>query len=116
MELPLTGDSSTSSWHVEWLFMLLDLAVVGQPSIFLTKSLAVGLAGLSLCGLVYSVSVQFLTNCLAYCLGPSLASLLRWETPPIDGRGRNLEMDLQHKVQAGVRLWIGLEQKKCSKK
>lgn len=34
--------------------MLLDLAVVGQPSIFLTKSLAVGLAGLSLCGLLLS--------------------------------------------------------------
>lgn len=34
--------------------MLLDLAVVGQPSIFLARSLAVGLAGLSLCGLLLS--------------------------------------------------------------
>lgn len=34
--------------------MLLDLAVVGQPSIFLTRSLAVDLAGLSLCGLLLS--------------------------------------------------------------
>lgn len=58
--LPLTGDSGPSSWHVEWLFMLLDFAVVGQPSIFLARSPAVGLVGLSL-SLVYSVSVQWLT-------------------------------------------------------
>lgn len=64
MELPLAGDSDSSSWHVEWLFMLLDLAVVGQPSICLARSLAVGLAGLSLCGLLCQCPVPHLLLCL----------------------------------------------------
>lgn len=91
--------------------MLLDLAVVGQPSIFLARSLAVGLASLSLCGLLLSTLSVSSTHYFAYCLCPLLALLMRWEAPHTD-REMNLEMEhLQHRVQAGVKLWIVLEQK-----
>lgn len=95
---------------------LLDLALVGQPSIFLARSLAVGLAGLSLCGLLLStLSVSSASSItLTTALAPRQPCYLSWEVPHIDSREMNLEMEhLQHRVQAGVKLWIVLEQKKC---
>lgn len=81
---------------------------MGQPVICSARSLAVGLAGLSLCGLPLStLSVSSASPVACLLLGPPSALLLRWEAVLIDGREKNLGLEhLQHGVQAGVELWV----------